>query len=107
MLTTFLLTVVGWIIFRAETIAQAWDYIVSMFVKFQICIPTYGLREIVYILILLSVEWLQRDKQHALQFNHCNGALKYRTIRWAVYMMLIVAILVLSGVQAEFIYFQF
>ncbi|MDR0745689.1 MAG: MBOAT family protein, partial [Mediterranea sp.] len=34
MLTTFLLVVIGWIIFRAETIHQAWDYLSCIVVDF-------------------------------------------------------------------------
>ena len=107
MLSTFFLAVIGWIIFRAETISHAWDYIVSMFVKFRPCMPSLGKRELAYIFILLFVEWLQREKQHALALDGCKGVMKYRVARWTVYMLLVVAILALSGVQAEFIYFQF
>lgn len=107
MLSTFFLVVIGWIIFRAETISQAWDYIVCMFVKFRLCMPSYGKPELAYIFFLLVVEWVQREKQHALALDSCKGVLKYRAARWTVYMLLIIAILALSGVQAEFIYFQF
>lgn len=107
MLGTFFLAVVGWIIFRAETLHQALEYLYCMVTKFQICMPGYGKRAIVYIFFLLLVEWLQREKQHGLQLDDCQGVLKYRGVRWGMYILLAFVILSLSGTQAEFIYFQF
>lgn len=107
MLGTFFLAVVGWVIFRAETLHQALEYLYCMVTKFQICMPGYGKRAIVYIFFLLLVEWLQREKQHGLQLDDCQGVLKYRGVRWGMYILLAFVILSLSGTQAEFIYFQF
>lgn len=41
------------------------------------------------------VEWLQRDKQHALQIEE-TGILKYRSIRWGIYILLALFTLVLQ-----------
>lgn len=106
MVFTFLLAVVGWIIFRAETIRQAWDYMICMVTKFHICMPEYGKKALVYILILLIVEWLQREKQFGLQLE-LKGMFRYRTVRWGIYYLLFIVSLVLAGQQEEFIYFQF
>ena len=106
-LFTFLLVLIGWIIFRAENIRQAWDYLSRM------CSPSlldlhlqYGKKALLYTFVLLMVEWLQRDKQHALQIEG-TGILKYRGIRWGIYILLALFTLVFAGTQAEFIYFQF
>ena len=106
MVFTFLLAVVGWIIFRAETIRQAWDYMICMVTKFHICMPEYGKKALVYILILLIVEWLQREKQFGLQLE-LKGIFRYRTVRWGIYYLLFIVSLVLAGQQEAFIYFQF
>lgn len=106
MVFTFLLAVIGWIIFRAETIRQAWDYMVCMVTKFHICMPEYGKKALLYILILLTVEWLQREKQFGLQME-LKGIFRYRTVRWGIYYILFIGSLVLAGRQEEFIYFQF
>jgi alginate O-acetyltransferase complex protein AlgI len=103
---TFLLAAVGWIIFRAETIRQAWDYMVCMVTKFHLCMPEYGKKALIYIIILLVVEWLQREKQFGLQLES-RGILRYRTVRWGTYYVLFIATLLLAGKQEEFIYFQF
>lgn len=103
---TFLLAVIGWIIFRAETIHHAWEYILLMFTKFRFCPPEYGKKALLYIFILQGVEWLQRDKQFALQMDG-RGIFRFVTIRWAIYLLLVLMLVVLGASQAEFIYFQF
>ena len=105
MLLTFLLVVAGWIVFRAESIGQAWDYLNRMCSPslFQLSMA-YGKRAGLYAAVLLTVEWLQRDKQHALQID---GTVKVPALRWCVYYMLVLSVLFLQGTQAEFIYFQF
>lgn len=104
---TFLLAVIGWIIFRAESIWQAADYIVCMVTKFHFfCMPVYGKKAVLYIFVLLIVEWLQREKQFALQLSP-QGIFHYRSVRWGTYCLLIITTLLLAGRQEEFIYFQF
>lgn len=106
MLSTFLWAVLGWIIFRAESIDQAWDYIGHMVSRFQWAGPQYGKKALLYIGVLVIAEWLQRDKQYALQING-SGIWRFGALRWCVYLLLMLSVLVLSGKQAEFIYFQF
>lgn len=106
MLVTFLLVVLGWIIFRAETIQQAWDYMLRMFTDFRPGLPIHGKKALIYIIILMVVEWLQREKQFGLQLD-AKGIFRFRAVRWGVYLLLILVILILSAPQAEFIYFQF
>ncbi len=108
MLLTFFLAVIGWIIFRAENIGQAWDYLMSMFSwdLFDVASFNKGRLPLVYIFILMIGEWLQRDKQHALQFTN-NGIFKYRCSRMAFYIFFILFILLFAGEQEAFIYFQF
>lgn len=107
MLTTFLAVVVGWIIFRAENVQQAWAYLAGIISPslFDVNIA-HAKRALLYILMLLAVEWMQRDKQHALQIS-ATGFFRHALIRWSVYVGLTVVILLLCGKQAEFIYFRF
>lgn len=106
MAVTFLLVVIGWIIFRAENISQAWDYIVRMVTEFNIGSIQYGKKALLYIFVLMVVEWLQRDKQHGLQIEGV-GVLRYAPVRYAIYWGVIFVCIFLAGSQAEFIYFQF
>ncbi|MCQ2309705.1 MAG: MBOAT family protein [Bacteroidales bacterium] len=111
MLLTFFLVVIGWIIFRAESIGQAWKYVCGM-MQFGtlkagyrfflpnrlLCWPTN-----LFIIIMLVVEWLQRDRQHGLN----QIRIKNKVIRWLIYIVLIYTMLYLGGETEEFIYFQF
>lgn len=80
MVFTFLLAVMGWIIFRAESMRQAWDYLVCMVTRFHFCMPEYGKKALVYIFVLLIVEWLQREKQFGLQLEF-KGMFRHRAVR--------------------------
>ena len=104
---TFCFATIGWIIFRAESISQAFDYINSMlthpFIGFGIIC---GRMWLLAGIGLLFVEWLQRDKQHALELSN-SGIFRYRAARWALYYLLIILIINYSGSSQSFIYFQF
>ena len=108
MILTFFLAVIGWIIFRAETMTQAWQYVSRMFTT-----PIEGnsVNSLKYtfffVVIMLLAEWVQRDKQHALEFVKPQGILKYRVARWSIYMIVLMLTLVFAGEQSQFIYFQF
>lgn len=106
MLTTFILAMIGWVIFRAETIQQAWEYLVRMVTTFDFSLPAHGKDPLIYIGILLVIEWIQREKQFGLQIEK-KGIFQYRSIRWGIYYIVFITTFLLAGKQAEFIYFQF
>lgn len=103
MLVTFALVVIGWIIFRADTIGDAYGYIVRMFASGQWCVPVHGKEPLCYAVIMLIAEWLQRNREHALQLD----GVKNRWIRIMIYYAIIVAILWQESSSVQFIYFQF
>ena len=105
MLLTFGLVVIGWIIFRAETIGQAWEIMqgicdVSLFTR---PVMLVGLkRTLLFIGVLLVVEWIDRGHEHAFALN--------RLPQWARLIMiygLILIMLEFMGHSQSFIYFQF
>ena len=104
---TFLLAVIGWIIFRAESMGQAVDFLYAM-VTNPIFDPsaTYGIRYAAFAFLLLAVEWLQRDKQHALQLTDVRP-FNNRAVRWGIYYLIILIIAKFAGSSQTFIYFQF
>ena len=107
---TFGLAVVGWVIFRAENISQAWDFVSRMFLTvFDDFHPRLGsISTFIAILLLMIVEYLQRDKVHVLQFSD-NRLFRYTAVRWTVYLVLFAAVFYyfFNNVSQEFIYFQF
>lgn len=107
-LGTFVLVVIGWIIFRAENVRQASDYLYRIITEYRnidfstVAMP--GKSYIAYIFILLAVEWLQRKKEFGLQLND-----KFipRPVRFCIYYALILFIIYAGGEETQFIYFQF
>lgn len=112
MLLTFSLAVIGWIIFRAETITQAWDILsgicdVSLFSK-----PIWNgkwtlLTTCVAIVVMLCVEWMSRDKVYALQDIQDKKMLRFRVVRVILYAIILFMIIAFRGGATDFIYFQF
>lgn len=104
---TFFLAVIGWIIFRAESMTQAVGYISSMFTnKLFDSSAIYGKALCIACAVLLLIEWLQREKQHALQITD-NKLFRSRVIRWSLYYIFIIIIFIYAGSNQTFIYFQF
>lgn len=107
MALTFLLVVIGWIIFRSEDMTSAIGYVSRMFLTmFDSCSVGFGKVLLLGGASLLVVEWLQRDRQHALQFAGIQ-LFKHRWVRWAIYYAMIVLIAQNVGSRQTFIYFQF
>jgi len=116
MILTFGLVAFGWILFRAENITYAWNYILKIFSSSLFTIPRlpssflshfidkiFVLIQLLPIPIFILVEWLNRDKQHGLQIDNIKSPL----IKWLIYFTIIFAIWALGGKQETFIYFQF
>jgi D-alanyl-lipoteichoic acid acyltransferase DltB (MBOAT superfamily) len=106
MTMTFLLVVIGWIFFRADTIFQALLYIKRIFSPSFFTFPHYtlSLSFIFCLLILFLIEWFQRNKSHGLQLDN----IKSKTMRIAVYYIIIIFISFFSqSGEQQFIYFQF
>jgi D-alanyl-lipoteichoic acid acyltransferase DltB (MBOAT superfamily) len=106
MVTTFALATLAWIFFRADSIDQAFAYIGNIFSKSLISDPFKDLDAIFILpllLIMIAVEWLQRDKQHGLE------SLKMHFIlRWAIYYAIVLGIIYLGiSSKNDFIYFKF
>lgn len=104
---TFLLIVIGWIIFRSDNMSQAYEYIFRMTMTlFDNPRILYGKTFLFYGVILLIIEWGQRDKHHALQFPNIKP-FNCRWARWMVYYIIILIIAQNAGRSQDFIYFQF
>lgn len=105
MVLVFMLVVIGWIIFRAESITAAWCYITSTINLSLIDMPLYivGLKKtLLMVVLLLFVEWCTRTYEH--NFNLSKIPLWGRV---CVYYGLILIILLFKASSQSFIYFQF
>jgi len=106
---TFALVTAGLIIFRAESLNHAFNYLMNVFDKSLLRNPwkmerAYYIPMFFNLAVMFSVEWFQRRKQHALE----NGLFSNRYIRWMVYFILFFLIYWFRNEnQQQFIYFQF
>ena len=106
---TFILVMIGWIIFRAENITDAFYFIKRCFVtpcNSTNCLSGSNsqiLWTILMIGLLMFFDWTQRHKSFGLQV--VEG--KNTVIRWSSYLLLIFIILIFAGSQGTFVYFQF
>ncbi len=105
MLLTFFLAVIGWIIFRAESIGQAWEYVGYICNRSLFTEPnTVGISALLLnIIILIVIEWIQREKQHSLDLSR----IKSPIIRYGVYFATLFWLFAFGGNTVNFIYFQF
>jgi alginate O-acetyltransferase complex protein AlgI len=107
--TTFCLTLIAWIFFRASNIKHAYSILTEIFSKSFFSVPEFdGRSESVMILVLIGffimVEWLGRSMAYPLAKIHLEFD---RPKRYSVYFGLILMIFLFSGKEQEFIYFQF
>ncbi|KAA6303314.1 MAG: hypothetical protein EZS26_000493 [Candidatus Ordinivivax streblomastigis] len=108
---TFGLVVLGWILFRAETISSAWEYISEIFSTSLFSLPvgsslsssrTMGV--ICFILAFLIAEWCGRQNQYAIE----KTGLTWKPIfRYTVYYVILVILFMFAEKDLQFIYFQF
>ena len=101
---TFIVIVVFWIIFRSDSLSQSLEYITGILTRSLLTFPDYLPKTaLVTTGLLIILEFIQRDKQHALQIERINN----RPLRWVVYVGTVLIILFFGGGSQNFIYFQF
>ncbi len=106
-LSTFALVMIGWVIFRATDISMAWGYVVRMFTHFDFSMNFMGKFALIWVAVMLAVEWAYRDRAYTLDMNGTKGLLRFTAVRWSLYACICIACLLFSGSQTDFIYFQF
>lgn len=109
MLLTFLLLSLSWILFRANNLNHSSYYLRRLFTKSIFQMPNYEDMPLFYgmsllVVLFIGVEWLGRRKQFALQIV---DAISSKSLRYAIYYLLLVLIFFMGGKSNQFIYFQF
>ena len=109
MLFTFSLVTFGWIIFRSENLADFAQYcqglcqMGTLRACYRLFIQSDIWPKMVFVIIMLVVEWLQRDKEHGLELSHMKP-----WARWSVCFLLAIIIYCFTDNKiGSFIYFQF
>ncbi len=105
MIITFSLTVFAWIFFRAQNIHSAFSFVSGIFSRSLFTMPAVFPISLLFLLFtFMVIEWLGREGQYAI--SHV-VLIRNRWLRYAVYYSILAAILLFSGKQQPFIYFQF
>lgn len=104
--STFFLVSIAWIFFRAANIEEAWGYLVRLFTpqlfRLPQLFPTWLIAGVFFSVL---VEWIQRDKDHALYFNDLKPW--SRSLVWCLTYLLVATIFLFGQKENSFIYFQF
>lgn len=102
MLLTFALVVIGWIIFRADTLGMAWDYLCRIFTAGSLK-PVKGGLTFINIGLMLIVEWIQRSQSHSFVLDK----IRSHILKYAIYVDIAILLFFSYTNSESFIYFQF
>ncbi|GHT02765.1 O-acyltransferase [Bacteroidia bacterium] len=104
MLLTFFLVSFGLILFRTDSLTQAWNYIFEIFSSSPLTMPELKSKSaLLFSALFIIIEWVNRDKLHGLQLSSKIPVV----LRWTAYLVIVFLIFRYGGNQAAFIYFQF
>lgn len=108
-LFTFLLVVIGWVIFRSESIGNAVEYLGRM-LQLETFTGVYKFffypkirNKAFFASIMLLVEWINRRQEHGLWLKK---GMPW-PVRYAIYSAITASIILFCGSNQAFIYFQF
>ena len=107
---TFTIVCVAWVFFRADSLMDAFAYLWRAISTLHTDLPAFAsyiaheaFEPLIMIIVLLVVEWTQREHQHGLNLSK----VKWAPVRYAIYYAIIFIIFQYGGEQQDFIYFQF
>ena len=103
MTATFLLVVLGWIFFRADSFSMAVSYLCGLATPWHNPFTMEMLPVFIYIAVMMMVEWFQREKQHGLDLQ----CISSHWVKFTIYYILIFIIFIAQKGSETFIYFQF
>lgn len=108
MLLTFLLTVLAWVFFRAATMHDAFTYLGGVFTRSWSHPPDLDGKAAVILTLtglFFLVEWIGRE--HPFALHRLDHRVRSQALRWSIYASIITMIILLTGKEQQFIYFQF
>ena len=108
-LSTFLMCCLLWIFFRAESIGDAFDYLLEIVISDQPFFTKALMRKyghvVLYLLTFIIIEWIGRRDQFAIESVR---KINNQVIRFGIYAAILFLIFLwASPEESPFIYFQF
>ncbi len=109
MILTFSLVMFSLVIFRSASVGDAWEYFQKMADQSLLSVPLVGnnrraVSTLIFILLMLSIEWFNRDKNHGLYTIGLSWA---RPMRWVCYFFGVLFVFFFANLGQNFIYVQF
>jgi D-alanyl-lipoteichoic acid acyltransferase DltB (MBOAT superfamily) len=106
---TFGLVCIGWVLFRADSVGDAYIYLVRSIVELDI--PDTNRSGVIYVLAALTLDYVWRRDTRLESVNFMNWSRNPAVaFRWSAYLVMFWAVIVSmanrSGIE-QFIYFQF
>ena len=107
--TTFFVVMLTLVFFRVDSINDALSYYYNLLSPSLFSFPVLPYRKsalitLIFIILFIIVEWIQKDKHHGLQLNH----IKNSFMRLSIYYILIFCIILFGNTDSnQFIYFNF
>ncbi|MBO4402764.1 MAG: MBOAT family protein [Bacteroidales bacterium] len=102
MALTFVLAMFGWILFRSQSIGEAFGFVGGIFTG-GLADCSFPKRTFCFVLVLIVVEWLQRKREHGLSMEGVRSGV----VRYACYLVTLALIFMYGVFNETFIYFQF
>lgn len=105
MTITFLLAVVGWIIFRSDNMDMTLLYFERLCTPQLWDMPYLTNKVFIFLplLIMIGMEWFNRTENYGLAVRGIHN----KAVRYCIYFILSLLIIINMGPQQNFIYFQF
>src|SRR5690606_22502851 len=100
--STFLIVLVAWVFFIADDVTHAFLYLQEMFSVSLFSFPMVSKGLVLFLMVYMIFEWLQREKKHLLEIDFITS----KPIRITIYYTLVFAIFYFAGDTQPFIYFQ-
>ena len=111
MLLVFVLATFGWMMFRADNMSQFIDYTARMCTTDLLSMPKLQGNTILLmnIALMFIIEWFMRHQKHGLDFkvSLIHNYTLYAAMRYILYTLIFILILLFGGHTENFIYMYF
>jgi len=105
MLTTFGLTVLTWVFFRADNVGHAISYLSEIFSKSIFSLPDIIPKGLILLIgVFTLIEWFGKENEYAIENLKIYQS---KFLRYSFYYGIALFIIFFGGKEQQFIYFQF
>lgn len=100
---TFVYLTLARVFFKSSSVTDAIDYLKRIFNSSLLVKPDISRAMLLCLFLFLGIEFLQRNRRHVLDISF----IKYKAIRYGIYLFMMLCVCYFSGESDSFIYFKF